>query len=319
MSTLYLDRKDLTLVYSGQCLTFYEQGSKQGSVPLKLLERVVIRGNVKLESRLLGALADQGVGVLMLSGRQGRSQAMLFGAPHNDARRRLVQYAWFGDSVARSRLSTWLVTAKVRAQKRSLRLALAERPDLRRLLKPAIDRLDGALQRLNEDSGTTSLETLRGIEGAAAAAYFKAFTALFPPALAFTARKRRPPTDPVNACLSLGYTLLHFDAVKACHENGLDALLGFYHDPAFGRESLACDFIEPLRADLDAMVWRLFRKRILSANDFSDDNGRCLLGKAGRKRFYAEYELFARPVRRLLRRYGRLLARWLLDAAPEQL
>jgi CRISPR-associated protein Cas1 len=39
--------------------------------------------------------------------------------------------------------------------------------------------------------------------------------------------------------------LLHFEAVRMAHAAGLDPLLGFYHRPAFGRESLACDLIEP--------------------------------------------------------------------------
>jgi CRISPR-associated protein Cas1 len=64
----------------------------------------------------------------------------------------------------------------------------------------------------------------------------------------------------VNACLSLGYTLLHFDAVRACHETGLEPYVGFYHEPAFARESLACDFIEALRPKVDEWVWRLLRR-----------------------------------------------------------
>ncbi len=61
-----------------------------------------------------------------------------------------------------------------------------------------------------------------------------------------------PPKDQVNAALSLAYTLLHTDAVIACHAAGLDPLIGFYHDLSFSRESLACDLVEPLRPRVDA-------------------------------------------------------------------
>ncbi|MGZ8226245.1 MAG: CRISPR-associated endonuclease Cas1 [Methylococcaceae bacterium] len=308
MSTLFLDRKDLRLGFEGQCIALYEKDEKRGTVPLHLLERVVIRGQVTLDSRLLGALADKNIGVLLLSGRNHRSVAMLLGKPHNDSKRRVAQYASYLDDAERLRLCRWLVIAKLRSQKRLLLKALAQRPDLRHTMFTAQSTLNNIAAQLGGDLEGLSVERLRGFEGSGAAAYFKAYSELFPASVNFNSRQRRPPPDPVNACLSLGYTLLHFDAVKACHESGLDPYIGFFHDPAFGRESLACDFIELLRAELDALVWRLFRERILRAENFSDDNGGVLLNKLGRQRFYAEYEGFARPARRLLRRYGYLLA-----------
>lgn len=308
MSTLYLDRKNLTLGYEGQCLALYEKGNKRGTVPLHMLERVVLRGQVTLDTRLLGALADKNIGVLMLSGRNHRSVAILLGKPHNDSKRRVAQYACYLDPAERLKLCRWLVIAKLRSQKRLLSSALVQRPDLRLALVTAQATLNGLLAQLVAETDEGSVDRLRGLEGSGAAAYFKAFTQLFAPSLQFNSRQRRPPPDPVNACLSLGYTLLHFDAVKACQESGLDPFIGFFHDPAFGRESLACDFIEVLRAKLDAWVWQLFRERILRMESFSDDNGRVILNKAGRQRFYAEYELFAKPARRLLRRYGYLLS-----------
>jgi CRISPR-associated protein Cas1 len=308
MSTLFLDRKDLTLGFEGQCIALYENGEKRGTVPLNLLERVVMRGQVTLDTRLLGALADKNIGILMLSGRNHRSVAMLFGKPHNDSRRRVAQYASYLDEPERLKLCRWLVIAKLRSQKRFLTKALPQRPDLRHGILSALSTLNGISAQINIKTEGLSVAQLRGFEGSGAAAYFKAYSGLFAPSLNFNSRQRRPPTDPVNACLSLGYTLLHFDAVKACHEAGLDPYIGFYHDPAFGRESLACDFIELLRADLDVMVWRLFRERLLRPDNFSDDKGGIILNKTGRQRFYADYEIFAKPVRRLLRRYGYLLA-----------
>lgn len=112
----------------------------------------------------------------------------------------------------------------------------------------------------------------------------------------------------MNACLSLGYTLIHFEAVRACHGAGLDPAIGLFHRPAFGRESLACDLIEPLRPRVDARVWELFRSRTLRAEDFSMDKGACVLHKSGRARFYAYWETAAQLLRRALRRECRLLA-----------
>jgi CRISPR-associated protein Cas1 len=309
MSSLYLDRKNLSVKLDGQALALYEDNVKKGTVPLHLLERVVLRGNVQLESRVLGALTERHIGLLVLSGRNTEATAMLAAHSHNDARRRLGQYQTSLDEGLRTALARWLVLIKIRAQQRLLRDALAARADLRYPLTGALHTLDGIIGQLRDDTVEVSLSSLRGFEGAAAAAYFGGFTHLFADSLQFTGCKKRPPPDPVNACLSLGYTLLHYDAVRACHLVGLDSMLGFYHDLSFGRESLACDLMEPLRPVMDRWVWQLFKERQLRVEHFSNDNGRCLMNKTGRQCFYAFYESQAGASRRLLRRYGYALGK----------
>lgn len=309
MSSLYLDRKNLGIKLDGQALALYEDGARKGSVPLHLLDRVVLRGNVQLESRVLGALSERNIGFLVLSGRNTEATAMLAARTHSDSRRRLGQYRVSMDDELRTPLARWLVLVKIRAQQRLLKDALAGRADLRHPLTAANETLSGIIGQLREDQFAVSLDSLRGFEGAAAAAYFGGFTRLFAPSLNFTGRNKRPPPDPVNACLSLGYTLLHYDAVRACHIVGLDSMLGFYHDISFGRESLACDLMEPLRPSMDRWVWQMFKERQLRLEHFSDDNGRCQMNKAGRQCFYAFYESHAGPARRLLRRYGHALAK----------
>ncbi|MCX7107148.1 MAG: CRISPR-associated endonuclease Cas1 [Methylococcales bacterium] len=309
MSSLYLDRKNLGIKLDGQALALYEEGVKKGTVPLHLLERVVLRGNVQLESRVLGALSERNIGLLVLSGRNTEATAMLAAKSHGDSARRLGQYKVSLNEDLRTPLARWLVLVKVRAQQRLLREALAARADLRYPLTSALQTVSGIIGQLREDTLVIPFASLRGYEGAAAAGYFSGYTQLFADSLNFTGRKKRPPPDPVNVCLSLGYTLLHYDAVRACHTVGLDAMLGFYHDVSFGRESLACDLMEPLRPLMDRWVWQLFRERQLRPEHFSDDNGRCQMNKSGRQLLYGFYEAQVGPARRLLRRYGYALAK----------
>lgn len=315
MSTLYLDRKNLEVRADGATLTLYENGERQGQVPLALLERVVIRGAATLTTGVLSALAEAGVGLAVLNGRKTQRTAILPGRAHSDVTRRIAQYRWYLDEPRRAQFARGLVTAKLKAQRRLLAEGVAQRPDQRKRLLDGLNALDNLLTRLKSPEQLT-LATLRGLEGAAAAAYFQALTALFPPSLNFTGRNRRPPRDPVNACLSLGYTLAHFEAVLACQAVGLEPLLGFYHEPAFGRDSLAADFVEPLRPRVDGWVWGMFRERSLRAEHFASDKGACLLGKAGRKLFYESWEALARTLRRWLRRRTSALARELSRSSP---
>ena len=124
---------------------------------------------------------------------------------------------------------------------------------------------------------------------------------------------RRPPPDPVNAALSLAYTLLASVAVRACWIVGLDPAVGFLHGLSHGRASMACDLMEPWRATVDVWVWQQFQSRELRADHFgSDGSGACLLGKAGRAHFYRAFEPLGRRLERLMRRHARLIGKHLL-------
>ncbi|MDP1547208.1 MAG: CRISPR-associated endonuclease Cas1 [Anaerolineales bacterium] len=130
----------------------------------------------------------------------------------------------------------------------------------------------------------------------------------------FTGRNRRPPQDPVNAILSLSYTLLHHEAVSALKMYGLDPSLGFYHQAAYGRDSLACDVIEPLRPFLDRWIWRLFAHQTLTLQHFVYDGQACLLTDAGKPIFYKCFFIEAKSLKRLLRRYALYLVNTLHEA-----
>lgn len=306
MSTLILDRSDLEIRLDGEALALYEPAGRRGTVPIKLLDRVVMQGGIKLDAGVLTKLAETGVATLLLSKRHSKRVAIVLGLAHNDAGIRLAQSRRVFDAAWCARWAQRQVKSKTHNQIRLLREAQETRPDVRKPLIDALTSLLGVKAQLDQEQ--PEVASLRGLEGAAARAYFQGLTTLFPPSLDFTGRNRRPPRDPVNACLSLGYTLLHFDAVRACHIAGLDPLMGFYHRPSFGRESLASDLIEPLRPHLDRQIWQLFRTRQLRDDQFSRDGGACLLGKAGRGVFYQDYETHAAATRRMLQRQCRILA-----------
>jgi CRISPR-associated protein Cas1 len=306
MSTLYLDRKDLTLAYEAGQLALIVAGERVKHVPTALIERVVVHARTTLDTSVLSGLSHDGVALVVLSPRHGRRVAIVVGAPHNDAAVRVAQCARFHDEAWRLAWSRRLVDRKLRTALQLVEELLDARPERRYPLTRAAERL----RPLASAAGAAAdLAQLRGIEGSAAAGYFEGYCSVFPPSVDFTGRNRRPPRDPVNACLSLAYTLGHFEAVRAAYAAGLDPFVGFYHGLSFGRESLASDFIEPLRAHVDRWVWTLFRDRGLTAEHFNQDKGACLLGKAGRGLFYREYEAAAGPLRRALRRSAAALAK----------
>jgi CRISPR-associated protein Cas1 len=296
MTSLYVDRRGVTLKADGEALVFYENNERVGTVPMAPLSRVFLRGDVTLSSSLLGKLGERGIGVVVLSGRKA-TPTMLLGRPHNDAARRVAQYRLSLDTDFCLRFSRAIVEAKLRSQAAFLIEHRESEAQSRYLLTVVLRRLENTLAVVDQQ---TSVASVRGVEGAGAAAYFEGFGDLLPERLHFDRRNRRPPKDPVNAMLSLGYTLLHAEAVLALYGGGLDPFVGFYHALDFGRESLACDVVEALRVEVDRHTLMLFRTEKLRLDDFTNTDGACFLGKAGRARFYAEWESLAERLRKQL-------------------
>jgi len=312
MGTLYLDKKEIYVKVDGDALAVYSNNKREGNIPINPLDRVVIIGNITLEASVLHKLAEKSITVVFLSGKQLKFRGMLHGKLHKNGLLRLRQYektkTSFGMIIARN-----LVRRKIEAQIQLLQDALKQRPDL----KSNIDKSLGTLKtvRKNLDYPGLKPETLLGMGGGCSSAYFTAYTTLFPPSLNFKTRTRRPPTDPVNAMLSLCYTLLHYELVKEIETIGLDPVIGFYHKFDYGRESLACDLAEPYRPEVDKFVWIAFRERLFTVKDFVHGGERpgCYLKKNSRKRFYPLYEQWARELRPKLVREVQSLARSILD------
>ena len=313
MATLYIDRKGSEIRWRDGVLELRIEGNTPRSIPGKLLDRVVLRAETCLTSTTLAALAQAGIGVLAHGGRGGQRIAHVLGAPASDCTTRISQCQRVGEEPWAAAVARHLVLQRLRGQSRVLREALGIRPDLRKLLIDALATIETSQAKAEEAQHRA---TLRGVEGAGAAAFFRGYTHLFASTLGFQARRRRPPPDPVNACLSLGYTLLHAQAVQACWATGLDPMVGFMHLPCHGRESLACDLVEPWRAHVERWVWRQFADRHLRPEHFGRDGaGACLIGKAGRAQFYESIDPLQQRCGRGMRRHAQALARALRNAA----
>ena len=263
---------------------------------------------------------------------------------------RMEQFRAADDPVACLALARAMVFGKIRNQRTLLRRLHIEPP------APALAKL----QRASEDARTAgSMASLLGIEGAAAALYFRYFGGMVkanpgaaektdsiseegsPPgepqksteaprwSFDFDGRNRRPPTDPVNALLSLAYSLLAKDCTIAAAAVGLDPYVGFYHQPRYGRPALALDLMEEFRPLIaESSVLTAINNRMLRPSHFLRAGQAVNLTAEGRKVFFQVYEqrlntLITHPVfeykasyRRVLELQARLLAKVLAGEIP---
>ena len=139
----------------------------------------------------------------------------------------------------------------------------------------------------------TPLETILGMEGAGSAAYFRCFGKLLvnQDQWPFEGRVKRPPTDPVNALLSFGYSLLTNKVASAVQLVGFDHFVGYLHSSFYGRPALALDLVEEFRPIIvDSLVLTLLNKRMLTRNDFVIELGAYRLKDERRKIFFTQFE-----------------------------
>jgi CRISPR-associated protein Cas1 len=140
----------------------------------------------------------------------------------------------------------------------------------------------------------------------------------------FKTRNRRPPRDPVNALLSMAYSLLARDCTIAAYAVGFDPYIGLFHQPRFGRPALALDMMEEFRPLIaDSAVLTAINNRMVTPDDFVQAGDAVNLSASGRKRFLFAYEkrmsdIVTHPVfdykvsyRRAIELQFRLLARTL--------
>ncbi len=278
MCTLYLDQQGGRLSKSEGRFVVCDRDGGEQSLPLEQVDRVMIYGRVQVTTDALNALLERGVPTTLLSSR-GWLHGHLLGDCGGQVRRRARQYALIGDAEQALPLARALVVAKLRNQRWLLRTL--DQHEQAAGLDPY---LISAKQADRADS-------LRGIEGSAARAYFAAFPDLLAATpFTFPGRRKRPATDPVNALLSLGYTLLLAELRNALQGYGLDPFAGVFHASDGGQPSCALDLMEPLRPLVDRLVIRLARHE-LQPEDFAEQaDGACLLKDGRRGQFYRAWE-----------------------------
>lgn len=262
MPTLYISEPGAHLAKEYQRLLVIKDDEILLRVPIQRVSQVVLVGNVGVTTPALHALLQQEIPLLLVQ-RSGKLIGRLLPPTPANLPLRQIQYRRNDDETFCLKLAQTIVAAKIQNQ-RTLALRLARRRD--DIDAAGLDPLQAAIQQAQN---AANLETLLGIEGNAARHYFHIYQQAFASDWKFQKRTRRPPKDPVNALLSLGYTFLTQTMMTALEAVGLDPYLGFFHTETYGRPALALDLVEEFRAPVvDSLVLSLLNRRWLQPDDF---------------------------------------------------
>lgn len=335
---LYLNTPGLFVGRSGEVLQVKEKKELIQQVRINDVSHVALFGNIQISTAAVQALCEADIPITYFS-MGGWFYGFTRGHSLKNVFTRVEQFRLARDAGACLWLARSFVLGKIRNQRTMLMRNHLEPPP------PILAKLKNSAETALK---AQSLEKLLGIEGAAAAFYFQQFNGMIkvedelaesqPSTINhqlsfnfdFSGRKRRPPTDPVNALLSLAYSLLAKDCTIAALSVGFDPYVGFYHQPRFGRPALALDLMEEFRPLIaESSVLTAINNRMITEKDFVRAGKSVNLSAAGRKQFFAAYEarmnhLIAHPIfeykityRRALELQFRILARYLTGEIDE--
>ncbi len=326
---VYLNTQGFRVGKSGDMLQVKEKDAVRQQLRLHEINQINLFGNIQISTQALQTLCEAGIPVTYFS-QGGWFYGLTQGLQTKNVFLRVTQFRLREETWFRLRLARALVAAKIRNQRTLL---------MRNHLEPPPRVLSQMKELAERAEGERALESLLGVEGLAARLYFQSFSGMLKTeegespqgfSFDFTSRNRRPPRDPVNALLSLGYSVLAKDFTLACYLVGFDPLVGYYHELRFGRPALALDLMEPFRALIvDSAVLTALNTGMIQLGDFARSANAVGLTASGRRAFFQAYEqrmdtLVTHPLfdyrvsyRRLLEIQARLLAKYMEGEIPD--
>lgn len=322
MGTVYVTEQDAFIGKIDERLSIKANKEMLLDVPLIKIDGVVVLGRATVSPAAISELLERHIPLTFLT-VNGRYLGRLEPEVTKNIFVRKAQWQAIGESPQAVHGVRGFVRGKLKNYRSTLLRRQRECSGIN--LQAYIARLESAIAPIDK---TTAIDSLRGLEGAGSAAYFGCFDQLIKGSeFEFKARNRRPPTDPVNALLSLGYSLLRHDIQGAINIVGFDPYLGYLHVERYGRPSLALDLMEEFRPlVVDAVVLAALNNRSLMPTDFTTEPLRnaVFLTKEALRTFLRLYELkkqskFKHPVlqkqctyREAFEIQARLLAKYLM-------
>lgn len=293
LNTLFVTSEDIYLSLEGENVLANREREVIARYPLHTLQTIVSFSYAGASPALMGKCAEKGIGLAFCTPR-GRFLARICGASSGNVLLRRTQYRIADNPVDSCIIARCMIFGKLCNSGTSIRRTLRDHGP--RVENCGLEEIAAKIrQLLPQVMETTDMETLRGLEGVGAAAYFDAFDDMLltrKEEFYFRGRNRRPPLDRVNAMLSFAYRLLAHDCASALESVGLDCYVGFLHRDRPGRESLALDLMEELRPCMaDRFVLTLVNNRMIKPEDFQiEQSGAVLLTEDGRKKFLKAWQ-----------------------------
>ncbi|MEW6380259.1 MAG: CRISPR-associated endonuclease Cas1 [bacterium] len=286
MGILYLIEQGACLRKASRRLIVEKDGVTLQEIPSFQISSILIFGSIQVTTQAISYLLDNGIDIGFFS-MSGHLRGRLVAVASKNIFLRLAQYECTRTPERKLELAKRFIRGKL-ANQRTLLLRYQRN-------HPEVDfskELDTLNQLIPSISQKKTVESLMGVEGAGSGAYFRGYSRMVSGEFSFKQRRMHPSPDPVNALLSLGYTLMTNELASLAEAVGFDPFIGFLHGFRYGRQSLPLDLVEEFRHPVvDMLTLNLLNKRVLSPEDFvPQENKGMYLTREGLKRYLAAYE-----------------------------
>jgi CRISPR-associated protein Cas1 len=293
LNTLYVTTPESYLTKDGENIVVKVRDQETFRIPIHNLENVICFGYLGASPQLMELCSENNVGLSFLT-PSGRFLARVTGKTQGNVLLRRTQYRMADDEIASLHIARSFTIGKLVNCRTVLRRSLRDHEKV--ISCDKVLRTDEYLsENLKKINDCDSLDSLRGIEGNCAKAYFSVFNELVLKQRTdfyILERNRRPPRDNMNALLSFLYTLLVHDVQSALEVVGLDPYVGFFHSDRPGRPGLALDMMEELRPFLgDRHALNLVNLQQINKEDFKQrEDGGVMLTEEGRKTVLSSWQ-----------------------------
>lgn len=286
LNNLFVTQEDLYVGRKGETLVLYKDEQQVAQFPVHIFENIICFNYTGMSGPAMQLCLESGVEITFLT-PQGKLLGKVHGSNNGNVLLRREQYRIADDSRSLEFARLFLM-GKLYNSARVLDRAISDHRDLLTSDFLLARKMLAELKPSLENAAT--VQELMGFEGEAAKNYFGVFNEMIlkqKDNFTFKKRIRRPPTDPVNAMLSLSYGMLRTLVENALNTVGLDPYVGFLHQDRPGRTSLALDLMEELRPYMaDRFVLSLINLKQINIKDFYTKEANIVLfNESGLKKY----------------------------------
>lgn len=260
---------------------FVDETENKKAIPIEQAERVHLFGEIDLNTKLFNYISQYGV-ILNFYNYYGFYSGSYYPRKKNVSGMLIVkQCEYYSNYEKRLYMAKCFIDSAVHHILRNLRSYKGKTQEY-------IDRIE--IERSNVYKAER-IDELMGAEGRIRKTYYEAFNSILSNEFHFEKREKRPPTDPINALVSFGNSMMYSAVLGEIYQTQLDPTISYLHEPSTKRFSLTLDISEIFKPlIIDPIIFSIINNRIIKTEDFDINEGICFLNDTGKKKFIKEFE-----------------------------
>lgn len=269
-----IKRKDNTIY-------FVDELDRKKGIPIEDIERLHLFGEVDLNTKFLNYISRYNI-LISIYNYYGFYSGTYYSRKKNVSGFLIVnQVEYYKNNNKRLKIAKAFIDSAIHHMLRNIRRH-------REHISGHINYIENERENM---LNAKTIEEVMGAEGRARRVYYDCFNYILSEEFTFSKREKRPPTDPINALISFGNSMMYTTVLSEIYQTQLDPTISYLHQPSTKRFSLSLDVAEIFKPLIvDSIIFTMINKMMITKNDFDINGGICYLNENGRKKFIAEYE-----------------------------